>query len=163
MGQGREASHVFRTPASQNLVWLGVCPTECHKCDAELLYASWRLADTKLLLTKNYSEIIIFGKITNLTRNSLKMSFFPGHFESTKSLKNYEKNNSQGIIFVIISCQLLYVSWRLGFLRNNSRQNQALWAKSRAFCGQGDQTSSFTCRHAQVAIPLVRRRSQKLA
>ena len=25
------------------------------------------------------------------TRNSLKMSFFPGHFESTKSLKNYEK------------------------------------------------------------------------
>ena len=48
-------------------------------------------SDTKLLLTKNYSEIIIFGKITNLTRNSLKMSFFPGHFESTKSLKNYEK------------------------------------------------------------------------
>ena len=32
------------------------------------------------------------------------MSFFPGHSESTKSLKNYE-NNSQGIIFVIISCQ----------------------------------------------------------
>ena len=48
-------------------------------------------SDTKLLLTKNYSEIINFGKITNLTRNSLKMSFFPGHFESTKSLKNYEK------------------------------------------------------------------------
>ena len=39
-------------------------------------------SDTKLLLTKNYSEIIIFGKITNLTRNSLKMSFFPGHLES---------------------------------------------------------------------------------
>ena len=48
-------------------------------------------SDTKLLLTKNYSEIIIFGKITNLTRNSLKMSFFPGHLESTQSLKNYEK------------------------------------------------------------------------
>ena len=48
-------------------------------------------SDTKLLLTKNYSEIIIFGKITNLTRNSLKMSFFPGHFESTKSLKYSEK------------------------------------------------------------------------
>ena len=47
--------------------------------------------DTKLLLTKNYSEIIIFGKITNLTRNSLKMSFFPGHFERTKFLKNSEK------------------------------------------------------------------------
>ena len=48
-------------------------------------------SDTKLLLTKNYSEIIIFGKITNLTRNSLKMSFFPGHFESSKPLTNYEK------------------------------------------------------------------------
>ena len=51
----------------------------------------WLPSDTKLLLTKDYSEIIIFGKITNLTRNSLKMSFFPGHFESTKSLKNDEK------------------------------------------------------------------------
>ena len=60
--------------------------------------------DTKLLLTKNYSEIIIFGKITNLTRNSLKKSLFPGDFENKKSLTNYEKN-SQGIIFVIISCQ----------------------------------------------------------
>ena len=30
----------------------------------------------KLLLTKNYFEIIIFGKITNLTRNSLKMYVF---------------------------------------------------------------------------------------
>ena len=48
-------------------------------------------SDTKLLLTKNYSEIIIFGKIANLTRNSLKMSLFPGHFERTKCLKNYEK------------------------------------------------------------------------
>ena len=48
-------------------------------------------SDTKLLLTKNYSEIIIFGKITNLARNFLKMSLFSGHFESTKSLKNYEK------------------------------------------------------------------------
>ena len=62
-------------------------------------------SDTKLLLTKNYFEIIIFGKITNLTRNSSKMSFFPGHFESSKALKNYKKKNSQGIIFVIISCQ----------------------------------------------------------
>ena len=62
-------------------------------------------SDTKLLLTKNYSEIIIFGKITNLTRNSLKKSLFPGNLESAKSLKNYEKNNSQGIVFVIISCQ----------------------------------------------------------
>ena len=62
-------------------------------------------SDTELLLTKNYSEVIIFGKITNLTRNSLKMSLFPGHFESTKSLEIITRNNSQGIIFVIISCQ----------------------------------------------------------
>ena len=41
------------------------------------------MKDAKLLLTKNYSEIIIFGKITILTRNSLNISFFPGHFEST--------------------------------------------------------------------------------
>ena len=32
-----------------------------------------------------------FRKITNLTRNSLKMSFFPGLFERTKCLKNSDK------------------------------------------------------------------------
>ena len=48
-------------------------------------------SDTKLLLTKTYYEKNIFGKITNLTRNSLELSFFPGHFESAKWLKNYEK------------------------------------------------------------------------
>ena len=42
-----------------------------------------------------------FAKITNFTRNFLKMSFFPGNLESAKSLKN----NSQGIIFVVISCR----------------------------------------------------------
>ena len=52
----------------------------------------WNIpSDTKLLLTKNYSEIIIFAKITNFTRNSLKKSFFPGNLKSSKSLKNYEK------------------------------------------------------------------------
>ena len=51
-------------------------------------------SDTKLLLTKNYSEIIIFGKITNLTRNFSKISFIPGDFESSKPLKNYEKSFS---------------------------------------------------------------------
>ena len=61
-------------------------------------------SDTKLLLTKNYSKIIIFTKITNFTRNSLKMSFFPGNLKSSKSLK-ITKNISQGMIFVIISCQ----------------------------------------------------------
>ena len=48
-------------------------------------------SDTKLLLTKNYSEIIIFERITNLTHNCLKISFFPGHFESANYVKNYEK------------------------------------------------------------------------
>ena len=48
-------------------------------------------SDTKLFLTKNYSEIIIFAKITNFKRNSLKKSFFPGNLESAKSLENYEK------------------------------------------------------------------------
>ena len=48
-------------------------------------------SDTKLLLTKNYSEIFIFAGITNFMRNSLKKSFFPGNLESVKSLKNYKK------------------------------------------------------------------------
>ena len=54
-------------------------------------------SDTKLLLTKNDSEIYIyiyFRIITNLTRNSLKMSFFRGHFESTNGPQNYEKYRS---------------------------------------------------------------------
>ena len=59
-----------------------------------ILFLELITSDTKLLLTKNYFEIIIFGKLTNLTRNSLKMSFFPGHFESSKSLKNYENQFS---------------------------------------------------------------------
>ena len=48
-------------------------------------------SDTKLLLTKNYFEIIISRKITNFTRNFWKKSFFPGDFESANSLENYEK------------------------------------------------------------------------
>ena len=51
-------------------------------------------SDTKLLLTMNYSEIISFDDITNLTCNSLKVSFFPRYFETTKFLKNYEKRFS---------------------------------------------------------------------
>ena len=62
-------------------------------------------SDTKLLLANNYSKIIIFGKIMNLKRNSLKMSFFPGHFESTKYLKIITKKYFSGYFFVIISCQ----------------------------------------------------------
>ena len=48
-------------------------------------------SDTKLLLPKNCSEIIIFGKITKFTRNSLNLSFFLGNLKSSKPLKNYEK------------------------------------------------------------------------
>ena len=48
---------------------------------------------TKALLTKNYSEII---------RESLS---FPAEFEGAKFLRKPPKNNSQGIIFVIISCR----------------------------------------------------------
>ena len=33
--------------------------------------------------------------MTNLRRNSLKLSFFPGHFESTKYLKNYEETQKK--------------------------------------------------------------------
>ena len=61
-------------------------------------------SDPKLLLTKNYSKIIIFEKLRNFTRNFQKKSFFPGDFESANSLK-IKKNNSQGIIFAIVSCQ----------------------------------------------------------
>ena len=56
------------------------------------------LSDTKLLLTKNYSEITIFRKITNLTRNSLKMSLFLD-ISRARNPSKITKNNSQGIIF----------------------------------------------------------------
>ena len=44
-------------------------------------------SDTKLLLTKNYSKIIIFEKL----RNCLKKSFFPEDVEVSKLPQNYEK------------------------------------------------------------------------
>ena len=40
---------------------------------------------------KHQGIIIICGKITNLTRNSMKTSFFPGHFERTNCFKNHDK------------------------------------------------------------------------
>ena len=48
-------------------------------------------SDTKVVLTKNYSEIIIFKKITIFIHNSSKKSFFPGGFERVNPLKKYEK------------------------------------------------------------------------
>ena len=61
-------------------------------------------------LWQNYclQELIwsIFTKIASFTCNSLKMSFFLGESEGTKCVKNYE-NNSQGMLFVIMSRQRL--------------------------------------------------------
>ena len=73
--------------------WFGFRP-ESRSCGPEVRVTDQKSelpSDTKLLLTKNHSEINIFWKITNLMRNSLKMSVFPGHFERTKCLKIYEK------------------------------------------------------------------------
>ena len=58
---------------------------------------------TKLFLTKLILKSL-FIKITNFTHNSSEMFLFPGDLEGTKSLQN-SKNDSQGINFVIISCQ----------------------------------------------------------
>ena len=90
-------------------------------CTPILVHESWvrtaregprsaEASDTRVLLTKNYSEIILFVKITNFTRNSLKKSLFPQEdFESAQRLKT-TKNDYQGIIFVVISCQKVKVS-----------------------------------------------------
>ena len=62
---------------------------------------------TKLLLTKNYSETIVF--LTNFARNFQKLSFFPGDFESANSLKIFKELLKiilrEGIIFARISCR----------------------------------------------------------
>ena len=60
--------------------------------------------DTELLLTKNCSEIVIFQNVSNFTRNSRKSRSFP-EILSVQSTLKIMKNNSQGIIFVIISCE----------------------------------------------------------
>ena len=82
-------------------------------------------SDTKILLTKNYSKISIFGKITNLTRNSLGNVFLPWTFREDKMTQKLRKNNSQGIIFVIISCQ------RVHFL-----ELQLPWPGTGVLCGK---------------------------
>ena len=66
-------------------------------------------SDTKLLLTKNDSEIIIFVKITNFTRKSWKSLYFLEILRVPSDSK-ITKNNSQGINFVITSCQRVVVS-----------------------------------------------------
>ena len=60
--------------------------------------------DTKLLLTKNYSEIIIFEKLRISRVISWKsLSFL--EILRVQIPPKITKNNSQGIIFAIISCQ----------------------------------------------------------
>ena len=61
-------------------------------------------SDTKLLLTKNYSKIIIFEKLRISRVIPRKSPSFPKILRVQTRLK-ITKNNSQGIIFVIISCQ----------------------------------------------------------
>ena len=69
-----------------------------HMCTLDLP------SDTKLLLTKNYSEIITFRKITNLTRIPWRcLSFLDISIRQNAS--RITKNNSQGILFATISCQ----------------------------------------------------------
>ena len=61
-------------------------------------------ADTKLLLTKHYSKIIIFEKLRISRVIPRKSPSFPKVLTVQNRLK-ITKNNSQGIIFGIISCQ----------------------------------------------------------
>ena len=61
-------------------------------------------SDTKLLLTKNYFEIIIFGKLRISRVISWKCLSFLDISRAPNPSK-IMKNNSQGTIFVIISCQ----------------------------------------------------------
>ena len=62
-------------------------------------------SDTRLLLNaKNDSEATMFANITNLTRNLLKKSLFPGHFEGAKFTPKVEKTKNEGkSMFVIIA------------------------------------------------------------
>ena len=74
---------------------------------------------TKLLLTKNYSEIISFEKSRISHVISRKSLSFPGDFESANSLENYEnyfRNNfvSEGILTLF--------RLRFGPLRSWSRE-----------------------------------------
>ena len=59
---------------------------------------------TKLLLTKNYSEIIIFEKLRTSYAIPWKSPSFPEILRA-RTPEMITKNNSQGIIFVTISCQ----------------------------------------------------------
>ena len=67
-------------------------------------------SDTKLLLTKNYFEIILFDKSRISRVISGKSLSFP-EISRGQIPSKITKNNSQGIIFVIISCQRVDERW----------------------------------------------------
>ena len=60
-------------------------------------------SDTRLLLPKSYSKTTVF-KTYEFTRNSSKKSVFSDNSEVQIPSK-FQKNNSQGRAFGIISCQ----------------------------------------------------------
>ena len=62
-------------------------------------------SDTKLLLTKNYSEIIIFEKLRISYVIPWKSASFP-EILKVRTPSKITKNNSQGIIFVISPSRL---------------------------------------------------------
>ena len=68
-------------------------------------------SDTKLLLTKNYFEIIIFEKL-RISRviSGKSLSFL--EILRVQIPSKITKNNSQGIIFAIISCQRVRHVWK---------------------------------------------------
>ena len=64
-------------------------------------------SDTKVLLTKNYSKIIIFEKLRIPYVIPWKSLSFQ-EISRAQDPSKITKNNSQGIIFVIISCQRVF-------------------------------------------------------
>ena len=94
----------------EELISISITETDLWEYRQKISHCRYRsLSNSTYPLTQNYylQKIILkylFWEITKLTRHSLKISFLPGHPDSTKCPK-ITKNNSQGIVFVIISCQ----------------------------------------------------------
>ena len=88
------------------LLWNAVGPSITQKKPShiQILNGINLPSDTKLLLTKNYSEIIIFEKLRISRVISGKSLSFP-EISRARFPSKITKNNSRGIIFVIISCQ----------------------------------------------------------
>ena len=82
-------------------------------------------SDTKLLLTKNYSEISIFETLRISRVIPLKCLYFLD-ISRAQNPSKITKNNSQGIIFVIISCQRVFERCTYGFGCNHRRLRTAI-------------------------------------